>query len=71
MERMGQDVLSIQQLTHGYQDRTLFKNCDFEMEKAERVVLIGEPHLCCIVVPPQGNVAACCLHFEAGCSCGI
>ena len=49
---MGQDVLSIQQLTHGYQDRTLFKYCDFEMEKAERVVLIGEPHHCCIASPP-------------------
>lgn len=38
---MGQEVLTIQQLTHGYQDRTLFKHCDFEMEKGERVVLIG------------------------------
>ena len=38
---MGQDVLSVQQLTHGYQDRTLFKNCNFEMEKSERVALIG------------------------------
>ncbi len=41
VERMGQDVLSVQRLTHGYQDRTLFKNCDFEMEKSERVALIG------------------------------
>lgn len=41
VERMGQEVLTIQQLTHGYQDRTLFKHCDFEMEKGERVVLIG------------------------------
>lgn len=41
VERMGQDVLSVQQLTHGYQDRTLFKNCNFEMEKSERVALIG------------------------------
>jgi len=40
---MGQDVLSVQRLTHGYQDRTLFKNCDFEMEKSERVALIGKP----------------------------
>lgn len=41
MERMGQDVLSVQRLTHGYQDRTLFKGCEFEMEKSERVALIG------------------------------
>ena len=43
VERMGQEVLSVQRLTHGYQDRTLFKNCDFEMEKSERVALIGKP----------------------------
>jgi hypothetical protein len=70
MERMGQDVLSIQPLTHGYQDRTLSKNCDFEMEKAERVVLIGEPYLCCkaphthhgnlVTQPLQGNVCCSC-----------
>ena len=42
MERMGQEVLSVQRLTHGYQDRTLFKGCDFEMEKSERVALIGD-----------------------------
>lgn len=41
MERMGQDVLCVQNLTHGYQDRTLFKGCTFEMEKSERVALIG------------------------------
>ena len=40
---MGQEVLSVQRLTHGYQDRTLFKGCDFEMEKSERVALIGNP----------------------------
>ena len=43
VERMGQEVLTVQRLTHGYQDRTLFKNCDFEMEKSERVALIGKP----------------------------
>lgn len=50
MERMGQDVLSVQRLTHGYQDRTLFKGCEFEMEKSERVALIGKPaaDLCCL-----------------------
>lgn len=41
VERMGHDVLSVQRLTHGYQDKTLFKGCDFEMEKSERVALIG------------------------------
>lgn len=41
MERMGKEVLSVQRLTHGYQDRTLFKGCNFEMEKSERVALIG------------------------------
>lgn len=39
---MGHDVLSVQRLTHGYQDKTLFKGCDFEMEKSERVALIGK-----------------------------
>ena len=50
---MGQEVLSVQRLTHGYQDRTLFKGCNFEMEKSERVALIGNSAavLCCCTVP--------------------
>ena len=43
VERMGQQVLSIEDLTHGYQGSTLFKNCDFAMEKFERVALMGKP----------------------------
>lgn len=41
-ERMGQRVLEIVGLTHGYGDRRLFDDVSLEMEKGERVALIGE-----------------------------
>ena len=40
-ERMGQRVLEIVNLTHGYGDRRLFDDVSLEMEKGERVALIG------------------------------
>ena len=43
-ERMGQRVLEIVGLTHGYGDRQLFDDVSLEMEKRERVALIGERH---------------------------
>lgn len=39
---MGQRVLEIVNLTHGYSDRRLFDDVSLEMEKGERVALIGE-----------------------------
>ena len=45
VERMGQEVLTVENLTHGYQGSTLFKDTDFKMEKCERVALMGEPAL--------------------------
>ena len=59
VERMGQEVLSVQRLTHGYQDRTLFKGCNFDMEKSERVALIGNlaVALCCC---PYQSVSSQC-----------
>ncbi len=39
---MGQRVLEIVSLTHGYGDRRLFDNVSLEMQKGERVALIGE-----------------------------
>lgn len=39
---MGQRVLEIVNLTHGYGDRRLFDDVSLEMEKGERVALIGE-----------------------------
>jgi len=40
-ERMGQRVLEINGLTHGYGDRLLYDNVDLEIEKGERVAIIG------------------------------
>lgn len=36
-----QRALSIEKLTHGYQDRMLFDNTSLEIEKGERVAVIG------------------------------
>ncbi|KAK9856093.1 hypothetical protein WJX84_006134 [Apatococcus fuscideae] len=41
VERMGQEVLSIKGLTHGYRDRLLFKDATCTIEKGERVAIIG------------------------------
>lgn len=43
VERMGQRVLSVHGMTHGYQDRRLFNNVDLEINKGERVAIIGAP----------------------------
>ena len=43
VERMGQRVLSVRGMTHGYQDRRLFNNVDLEIVKGERVAFIGAP----------------------------
>ena len=40
-ERMGKVAVSINQVTHGYQDRALFNNVSLEIERNERVALIG------------------------------
>ena len=40
-ERMGKVAVSINQLTHGYQDRALFNNVSLEIERDERVAFIG------------------------------
>ena len=41
-EGMGQRVLSIHNLSHGYQDRMLFQGADLEVERGDRVAIIGE-----------------------------
>lgn len=42
VERMGQRVLDIQDLTHGYQGRALFKHAQLELEKGDRVAIVGK-----------------------------
>ena len=49
-ERMGQRVLEICGLTHGYGDRALFDNVSLEIEKGERVSIIGAGTPCCQLV---------------------
>ncbi|KXZ43852.1 hypothetical protein GPECTOR_79g131 [Gonium pectorale] len=41
VEKMGQKVLTISGLTHGYPGRPLFKNCNLEITKGDRVAIIG------------------------------
>ncbi|EFJ51883.1 hypothetical protein VOLCADRAFT_56598 [Volvox carteri f. nagariensis] len=41
VEKMGQRVLTIEGLTHGYPGRPLFKNCKLEIGKGDRVAIIG------------------------------
>ena len=41
-----QKALSVQRLTHGYQDRMLFDDTSLEIEKGERVAIIGAPPSC-------------------------
>jgi ABC-type transport system involved in cytochrome bd biosynthesis fused ATPase/permease subunit len=41
VDRMGQRVLTIRNLTHGYHDTTLFDDTSLEIEKGERVAFIG------------------------------
>ena len=54
---MGQRVLEIVNLTHGYGDRRLFDDVSLEMEKGERVALIGEsPCQDCLGIGPSHHV---------------
>eukprot|EP00879_Flechtneria_rotunda_P011902 GHRR01012431.1.p1 GENE.GHRR01012431.1~~GHRR01012431.1.p1 ORF type:complete len:661 (+),score=250.45 GHRR01012431.1:1092-3074(+) len=41
VEKMGQTVLSIKGLSHGYNGRLLFKDVDLEIEQGERIAIIG------------------------------
>mmetsp|Transcript_4201 Transcript_4201/g.11356 ORF Transcript_4201/g.11356 Transcript_4201/m.11356 type:complete len:726 (+) Transcript_4201:1136-3313(+) len=41
VEKMGQRVVSIQNLTHGYGGQLLFKDVSLEIEKGDRVAIIG------------------------------
>jgi hypothetical protein len=38
---MGNRVLTVQNLTHGYNGRTLFRNANLDVEKGERIAIIG------------------------------
>jgi ATPase subunit of ABC transporter with duplicated ATPase domains len=41
VDRMGQSVLSVKALTHGYNGRALFTGADLEVSKGERLAIIG------------------------------
>jgi|LauGreSuBDMM15SN_2_FD.fasta_scaffold1581182_1 ATPase subunit of ABC transporter with duplicated ATPase domains len=41
VEKMGQKVLKIEALTHGYPTRPLFKDVNLDLEKGDRVAIIG------------------------------
>lgn len=41
VERMGQVAVRIEDLTHGYNGRTLFENAHLEIHRGERVAIIG------------------------------
>jgi ATPase subunit of ABC transporter with duplicated ATPase domains len=41
VEKMGARVVSIEGLTHGYNGRMLFKDADLEIEKGDRIAIIG------------------------------
>lgn len=41
VEKMGSTVVEIRNLTHGYNNRPLFKNVDLTIEKGERIAIIG------------------------------
>ena len=41
VERMGAVAVSIKDLTHGYNGRTLFQDADLEIRRGERVAIIG------------------------------
>ena len=59
-ERMGQRVLEIVGLTHGYGDRRLFDDVSLEMEKGERVALIGERPISVRLICILDAGGACC-----------
>ena len=62
-EHLGQDVLRIQGLTHGYQDRKLFDEADLHIEKGERVAVMGAWPLHVTAAPVIAAQAAgtCCM----------
>lgn len=41
VEKMGQRVLSIEDLTHGYSSRMLFQDAELIIERGERIAIIG------------------------------
>ena len=41
VEKMGQKVLTVEGLTHGYPTRPLFEDVDLSIEKGDRVAIIG------------------------------
>ena len=41
VEKMGQKVLTVEDLTHGYPTRPLFEDVDLVIEKGDRVAIIG------------------------------
>jgi len=41
VEKMGQTVCSISDMSHGYGGRMLFKNASLEIERGDRVAIIG------------------------------
>jgi ATPase subunit of ABC transporter with duplicated ATPase domains len=41
VERMGKVAVNIEELTHGYDGRTLFKDASLSVERGERVAIIG------------------------------
>lgn len=43
--RLGQEVLSIENLTHGYKERRLFNEANLHVEKGQRIAFIGEPSM--------------------------
>ncbi len=78
VERMGQRVLSVRGMTHGYQARRLFNNVDLEIGKGERVAIIGarpgrgwqRARAAASRAGPGGAVLARCQVFHARPSCG-
>ena len=48
-EHLGQSVLSVKDLSHGYQDRRLFDHANMELEKGERVAIMGTACPCGIL----------------------
>ena len=52
-------MLSVRSLTHGYQDRQLFANASMEIEKGERVAVMG-------ALPWNGHPALCSRTSAAG-----
>lgn len=56
---LRQRALSIEKLTHGYQDRMLFDNTSLEIEKGERVAVIGASLSSCVRWQPAPSCLWC------------